>query len=235
MCNASGTPEEIDIAELEKYAESGDIDAQYQLGLLNDTEGCKSEAAEWYSKASENGHPGAKCNLANLYLRGDGVAVDKEKAFELYTEAADAGNIDAMHNLGLMYENGDGVEQNTELANELFERSAELGDSCSFYILGNKVFDSDMKAAAELFNKAAAGGHTGAMCNLAFMYYNGYGVEQDLTKAARIYGFAAELGNPAAMYYLSGMYGRGEGVEKDDSVAKQLAEKAAESGFVPDQ
>jgi TPR repeat protein len=233
MCDASGTSEDVDIVELTRSAEAGDADAQYQLGLLNYAEGRRSEAAEWYSKASESGHPGAKCNLANLYMTGDGVAVNKEKAFDLYNEAADAGNLDAMHNLGLMYESGDGVEQNTELANELFERSAAMGDSCSLYVLGNKTFDSDIKAAAELFNKAAAGGHTGAMCNLAFMYYNGYGVEKDLTKAARIYGFAAELGDPAAMYFLSGMYGRGEGVEQNVSTAKDLAERASKLGYSP--
>ena len=56
-----------DISRLLKHASTGDIDAQFLLGLAYDTGAGvtqnSGEAAHWYQKAADVGHPGAQTKL----------------------------------------------------------------------------------------------------------------------------------------------------------------------------
>ena len=73
-----------EIVELSKAAERGDADAQCRLGLRNLLgDGMAKnfdEAAKWFLKAAEQGHPLAQWNLSVSYHHGVGVKKDENEA-----------------------------------------------------------------------------------------------------------------------------------------------------------
>lgn len=85
---------------LKPYAESGDAEAQYNIGwmylngyglMMND-----SEALEWWQRASEQGYTDASFSIAMLYSLGEGqVERDMDKAIEYYLMAIEDGHEDA--------------------------------------------------------------------------------------------------------------------------------------------
>ncbi|MEN8206083.1 MAG: tetratricopeptide repeat protein [Pseudomonadota bacterium] len=80
-------------------AELGDVEAQYNLGVMYD-EGTSVEqdygkAAEWYHKAAEQGFVDAQANLGMMYYQGHGVSRDYEAAARWLQLAADNGDTEA--------------------------------------------------------------------------------------------------------------------------------------------
>ena len=85
---------------LKPYAESGDPDAQYNIGwmylngyglMMND-----KKALEWWQRASEQGYIDATFSIAMLYSLGEGqVEQDMDKAIEYYLMAVEDGHEDA--------------------------------------------------------------------------------------------------------------------------------------------
>ena len=73
-------------------------------------------------------------------------------------------------------------------------------------------------------------GNAEAQYYLAYMYYNGEGVEKDEQEAVYWSTKAAEQGNAEAQYYLVYMYYNGEGEEVDEQEAAYWSTKAAEQG-----
>lgn len=85
-------------------AELGDVEAQYNLGVLYD-EGAGVEqdlvaAADWYRKAAEQGFIDAQTNLGTMYYFGQGVARDYHEAAKWLRLAADQGDTEAAEYLG---------------------------------------------------------------------------------------------------------------------------------------
>ena len=135
-------------------ADSGHKDAQYRLGELweswygvkeltwhglawsyrdedtnatcyeQDLGKCSWQAAEWYRKAADQGHPGAQYRLGVMYEEGQdeygGLRQDSTQAISCYRSAASRGHTEAQRRLGEMYEEGDGVPQNGLLAHIWF-------------------------------------------------------------------------------------------------------------------
>ncbi len=85
---------------LKPYAESGDAEAQYNIGwmylngyglMMND-----SKALEWWRRASDQGYTDASFSIAMLYSLGEGqVKKDMGKAIEYYLMAVEDGHEDA--------------------------------------------------------------------------------------------------------------------------------------------
>lgn len=85
---------------LKPYAESGDPEAQYNIGwmylngyglAMND-----KRALEWWQLASEQGYTDASFSIAMLYSLGEGqVKKDMDKAIEYYLLAVEDGHEDA--------------------------------------------------------------------------------------------------------------------------------------------
>lgn len=85
---------------LKPYAESGDAEAQYNIGWMylngyglrmND-----SKALEWWQRASDQGYTDASFSIAMLYSLGEGrVEQDMGKAIEYYLMAVEDGHEDA--------------------------------------------------------------------------------------------------------------------------------------------
>ncbi len=121
-----------EMAPLQALAQRGDAKAQFELGvryaegrggLARDSK----VAAQWFSKAADQGMTLAQYRLGSFYEKGVGVERNYERARSLYEKAASAGNARAMHNLGVLFvENGDGWPDYASAA-AWFHKAADLG------------------------------------------------------------------------------------------------------------
>jgi len=73
----------------------GDIEAQYTIGWMYlNGEGIgqdNEQAAIWFERAAENGHPYAMFRIADMYQNGLGVEQDKAMAAQWFRTAAETG------------------------------------------------------------------------------------------------------------------------------------------------
>lgn len=154
--------------KLLKFAEEGDADAQYLLGMYLDEKMKRyRESAKWYMRAAELGHKEAKSALALYYMEGIGVDRDVEKALKLFEDCYYHREGRAMWTAGRLYEEGTVVPQSYETAAMWYRRGEELDHWLSCYKLG-------------------------------MFYSEGKGVQKDLAEAIRLLRKAAELGAPEA-------------------------------------
>ena len=87
-------------------------------------------AADAFAEAAEQDDdfaPFAMCELAELSLRGNGVAQDSARAVALYERAAGRGHHWAMLTLGDLYERGDGVARDRQRAEHWLQRAVAAG------------------------------------------------------------------------------------------------------------
>lgn len=80
-------------------AELGDVEAQYNLGVMYD-EGAGvdrdlASAADWYRRAAEQGFIDAQTNLGMMYYQGQGVPRNYQEAARWFRQAADQGDSEA--------------------------------------------------------------------------------------------------------------------------------------------
>ena len=67
------------------------------------------EAAKWFRRAAEQGHPIGETTIGYMYCRGEGVSRDYRQGAEWLQKAADQNYALAQSNLGVLYQNGLGV------------------------------------------------------------------------------------------------------------------------------
>ena len=100
-------------------------------------------------------------------------------------------------------------------------------DAEGIYQKGVALFAShSYEAAANLYRKAAALGHPGAMFDLGYCYANGHGVTQSRGEALEWYIKAAKKGNVMARRNLVVYYTNGLGVTKDPKRAEYWRNRA---------
>ena len=118
------------IEALHQTAESGDLNAQYQLarryqagiGVPQDS----VQAFNWMKKAAEHNQPeSSKVSkaiyaLALMYEKGEGVQTNQLQANNLFLEAAGGHQDDATFRAGQIYEKGEGVLQDDHKAVEFY-------------------------------------------------------------------------------------------------------------------
>jgi uncharacterized protein len=151
-----GCASSINVSELKKRAEAGDISAQNDLGYAYKTgsgvEKNPEEAIKWIRRAADAGSPMAQRNLGLIYVQGYGVPQDYQKAREWFLKSANQDFPNAYGQIGGLYQNGRGVPV-------------------------------DLAEAAQWYEKGAQKGDQGAQYNLGIMYKLGEGVEKDYVKA----------------------------------------------------
>jgi localization factor PodJL len=121
---------------LEQAAQSGDLTAQYELGLQRISGGRTQEGVTLLRRAADRGFAMAQYRLAKLYERGEGVQTDLAVARQWTERAAAAGNRRAMHDLGVYFARGEGAPLDEAAAFRWFRQAAELGVADSQYNLG---------------------------------------------------------------------------------------------------
>ena len=198
------TPQAEQERQLRAFADRGDTDAQFELGLRFLTgEGFKKDAkkgVEWLEKAATNGHLRAQYVYGSLFEDGVTVPKDPAKAFEWYQKAAAGGFPMAQHSVGVAYEIGHGVEKDPRKAAEWFEKAAAQNYPPAMSALGAKLekgdgLPKDTARAALLFLKASKQEFEPAMGRMAHMYYTGTGVPLDYRRSFAWYQRAARTGD----------------------------------------
>ena len=86
------------------------------------------QAAAWFKKAAEQGHPDAQFNLGIIYLKGEGVAPNLTESVVWLKKAADQGEATAQFNLGMLYSSGRGVPKDPVEAYKWADLAASAGE-----------------------------------------------------------------------------------------------------------
>jgi TPR repeat protein len=220
-------------------ANSGDAEAQYQLGRLYYAGSGVPEsllrASALYEQACGGGVAGACTHLGMMYSRGRGVAQDRGRAVNFYRQACDGGDEYGCNNAGILYRDGLGVSRNDSRAVSLFRRACERGLShacgnlANMYSNGRGVAQNYARAI-ELGNQACNGGAAIACYNLAILIADGLGTERNEARAAVLYDEACQQRVLAACINLGNLYRNGRGVARDDARAVALFRQACEGG-----
>ncbi len=206
ILHAQQTPQ-IDEKDLHSWADRGDADAQFELGLRMITgEGVKKnleEGVKFVEKAAKQKHLRAQHVFGTLYEDGVGVKKDFAKAAEWYRTSAELGFALSQHSLAAMYEEGKGVKKDTTKAAEWFKKAADQGNPASQTAYASKLERGDGVAksaskAALWYLKAAQLDFVPAMTRLANLYYTGQGVPVDFRRAGAWYRRAARSEDPWA-------------------------------------
>jgi len=216
---------------IREAAEAGDSFAQFEmaldldLGIYGDRDSPK--AAEYYLKAADQGHQGAKNNLLLQHILGESKGQPPEAVFAQLKTAAETGDRDAQNNLGLCFELGYSTAQDYGQAAMWYRRAAEGGLASAQFNLGGfyyegKGLEKDLCSSLIWYTKAAEQRHELALLRLGWMYQKGFGVEMNLRRAALLYLIAYKQGSARAANHLGLMFKKGLGVEQNDSLAFAL-------------
>ena len=97
--DSGGNTPEVTREQVDEYirkAEEGDVDAQYNLGVIfYHGEGVArdfDQAYVWFRKAAEQDDADAQYNLGFMYGRGEGVQKDHAQSMQWFKRAADQGH-----------------------------------------------------------------------------------------------------------------------------------------------
>ncbi len=178
------------INKLLKKAQSGDVDAQFQLGMEYIDKIDYSNALKWLQEAASKDHPGAIFMLGGIYNCGWGVKVDKAKAFEWLNKASALHVNGADFLLSYFYLNGEVVEQDTNKGQLLLAKAAVGGVRDAAALLGKMYYtgaylsEIDHKKAIQWFKEAYRLGDNESACDLFAIYKGEYDPEDADTKQA---------------------------------------------------
>ena len=202
---------------MEKLAESGDVDTQYQLGIMLMTKFAQKQdqvkSLYWLDKAANQGHAGAQYEIGCKYLKGIYVEKDYEKAFNWFEKSAGLGFQSAMLELGLLYKKGSGVVK--DLNKSLFwidktlshkpsqpkiEKKAQLEMAMMYGLCVEEGFKNDK--SLYWLEKLVEFGDPDAECEMGRLYKNGVGFIQDISKAKKLFKSSMRNGGLLAEIYL---------------------------------
>jgi TPR repeat protein len=203
-----------DIATAIKYckvASGASRRALYQLGRAYAANRQMTEAIGAWRKAADKGSTSAMVELGVLYGTGSGVARDDAQARKLFERAAEAGNPRGVTNLAALSGGGagTGAASDPSRARELLAKAAETNAEAQ-YQLGLMLADGtggaqDDVGARNLFEKAAAQNHAGALERMGAFTQEGRGGPKDSAAAKAYYERAAALGDEDAKKALKRM------------------------------
>lgn len=176
---------------------------------------------------AEGGDQEAAYQVGIMYLKGQGVAANRDKAAEWLKSAADAGNDSAAAKLSRMHAN---EQEFREILG-----NAEKGDASAQYeaammFASGKGTSPDPKQAAAWLEKASEQGNVKATARLGILLLKGEGVPAAPKRGVDMLTQASGQ-EVLAQYYLGEAYAEGLGVRRDYSQAITWYQKAADNGF----
>ncbi|MDE6408374.1 MAG: SEL1-like repeat protein, partial [Anaeroplasmataceae bacterium] len=231
-------------------AEQGNADAQYNLSEYYrcGQEENKEEFYKWLKLAAFNGNPIAQIRFGYYYLYnqkdepswldmyGDSryaydlvnddndneyciIDNDNECAVKWIKTAAAQGSPKAQFAVGNCYFYGYGVKKNKNVALDWWKHAALQGS----FLAQKSLYDwyQDTKEGIKWLKMAANQGDVESQVELAYIYYNGIGIERNYIEAAKWYKEAAlkegeysQYGIEYPQFMLGYCYYKGEGVEQ---------------------
>ncbi len=220
---------------LERAAQKGNINAQYELGRLYlvgkyfDKDVLK--ASLWFERAAELGNIPAILELAKIYLSKKYDLYNPNEGVKLLNKIKQQ-NVNAMILLANLHHDGDVLEHNDELTKKYLNQAVQLGSFEASYELG-KIFieQNNFIEGVSLLDEAAKHNIVEAIYLLADIYYSGSGVPKFVDKAAFYYYKAACMGNTDAQYKFAKLCLK-EKNEDAEKRAKYWLRKASDSGHL---
>lgn len=164
---------------LQRSADNGNADAQWELGLMYEFENHvakdEAKALELYRQSADAGSPIGMYMVAHCYQHGIVVEEDHAASDSLYGKAFDElmrlapqEDIYVLNFVGSAYFWGDGVKADREKAFGYYLISAQKGNPETQYKVGNcyetgEGTAKDMEKAKEWYEKSAAQGYPDAI------------------------------------------------------------------------
>lgn len=228
--------EDRDIADLRRAAEAGDAQAMDALGdryrAGRGVEQNDALAAVWYYQAAEAGNPEAMFDVAVMFFYGYGTDQNIPAAREWLNRAAKANEPRALFYLGLCSRNGDqrlSIGKDTAKAQDYLIRAAVYQATPR-----NALFYYDWEipdpACLDSVLAQANAGNAAAMCDAAYMYHYGVGVDKNDVLAAIWWYSAADAGVPLAMYDVAYMFIQGLGTDQNIGEGQRWIKKFIAAG-----
>ena len=219
---------------LQKLAEAGDDEAQFDYAIYLMKKGDKEAAFNWCKKAAEQGNASAQFGLYRHYDNGIGVEEDEDIAFEWLEKAVEQEIAVALLEYGKYY-----ADEKEEVV--YFKKAAEQGLTEAQYNLAGCLFkgrgiDEDKAEAYKWFRKAAEQGHAVAQTFVGGYLEEGWAnVTKNEKEAVEWYRKAAEQGFDFAQTNLANCLYNGRGVTDNKAEAYKWYRKAAEQGHADAQ
>ena len=123
-------------------AETGDVDAEYQLAKLyssgKGTEKDEVEAVKWFRRVAAKNDARGQSMLGVMYTNARGVERNYCQAIKWFRKAAAQNSAHAKYNLGYMYAVGKGVPQDQAQSSVWYLKAANQNDAGSQRIIGDR-------------------------------------------------------------------------------------------------
>lgn len=145
------------------YQDQGDKEHWYQKGLEAYDEGEDYDAARWWRRAAEKGHPEAQYRLAKCYSANPNFDRVYTEAIKWMSKSAKSGYAQAQADLGSWYRIGWGVKKDEAEAFKWLMEAAKQDIAEAQYYLAEfyeegKGVRKDIAKAIEWYHKAASNG-----------------------------------------------------------------------------
>lgn len=238
--------EEISFSDLLHKAESGDPQAQFDLGSRYawgySVSANNDEAIRWWIAAAKQNNTDALYGLGYAYRYGilttapwGNIKIDEKKALSYFKNASDLNEPRSQYELGNLYFDGIAVQKNVGLAIQLYQKSSDNGYKYAQNRLGDCYYfgtgvPKNITQAFDLYTRAANGGLLDAQFSLGVMYEDGEGVPKDYKKSLENYLKAAMSGHADAQNNLGNLYHKGLGTPADKVLAYAWFNVAAAYG-----
>jgi len=226
--SASAASKPISIEDLKTSAEGGNSNAAYKLGIAY-MKGAgvpkdAAQAAEWFSKAADQGNADAEAMLGELACpQMSAKNCNTYQSYIWFYLAAVNGNQSAPMKRDAL-----------EIFSTPIQLAAAQGAIGAAYYFGKGV-PQNYAEAVKWWRVAAEEGNAQAQNDLGTAYQNGTGLVKDVAEAVKWYRKAAEQNNANAQYNLGNAYYQSLGIPKDDNEAMKWFRKAADQGYAPAQ
>lgn len=219
--------EKMEISEIEKMAEEGDMDARIEIADMYffnyKVEGRDYKKAfdNYKIAADQGGDAYAQYSVGYCYETALGCEENYEEAMKYYMLSAEQNYPEGLFSVGYLNEAGLGVEKSIEAAIPWYQKASEVGSAqaqsflADFYYYGEGI-EQSYEQAYQYYKMAADQGDAYSQYCVAYMLENGQGIKADYNKAIKMYQQAADGGNAAAQTYIGYLYDTGEGGKKRD-------------------
>lgn len=218
--------------ELQRRAEAGEAEAQYQLGVdyqfgLGGPADWPAARA-WFGRAAAQGHVKGLGAHGYMLLSGSGGPQDLVGAEKALRQAGEGGEASATANLAeLLLLRGEAAE-----ARQMLARAVAGGALNARYRLGRlDIAEGRVPEGMALVEQAVERGHPEATLYFSgLLLAGGNGLKADPARAARLLRQAAEAGYGPATNDLARLYDLGIGVAADPRQAADLYRRALSQG-----
>ncbi|HEY3706182.1 MAG TPA: tetratricopeptide repeat protein [Terracidiphilus sp.] len=188
-------------------------------------------------KRADKGFTHEQIELAEAYMKGQGVQRNPSLAAYWYEKAARNGDPAAEHQIGYLYSAGLGVPRDQIRAAHWYQLAASSGLPTArvnlgvMYLYGRGV-PKDIARARELFQQAADHGEGVAATYLGVLEFTGKGGPPNLQAARKCFQQGVRLHDPVAAYELATFYQKYDTQTHDNREVADLLRRSSDRGYV---